>query len=276
MILDWNAHCYKIHSTHMLKRDDPSDNKIVMSQEAHYVKYLLLRSRSYSEIYMFWSKIKNGTAAVFRDDPEQQVATFTKIFRASIDIPNKTFEKHYEPVKIYKSEIKFLNDVAAPVWVKQYWLVMLIYWKFMSQHAKNVEITKTLSNWAMRHCDIANKRFGRHQDEIAQYNRLEDGYVMQTDIYKRRNSRKYWFDWAVEKSDESFIEIKNLDNMKKALKLISGNVVHCSRCGKKFVVKPKQQTDLCPDCYAIDLKRRESERINAYQKRKRLDKIEEK
>ena len=276
MILDWNAHCYKIHSTHMLKRDDPSDNKIVMSQEAHYVKYLLLRSRSYSEIYMFWSKIKNGTAAVFKDDPEQQVATFTKIFRASIDIPNKAFEKHYEPVKIYKSEIKFLNDVAAPVWVKQYWLVMLIYWKFMSQHAKNVEITKTLSNWAMRHTNVKDARFGLYQDKIAQYNRLKEGYVMQTDIYKRRNSRKYWFDWAVEKSDESFIEIKNLDNMKKALKLISGNVVHCSRCGKKFVVNPKQKTDLCPDCYQEERRQYNLLKNRELYAKKKSDNIEEK
>ena len=276
MILDWNTHCYKIHTTRKLRRDDPSDNKSVVSQEAHYLKYLARKKRSYPEIYLFWTKIKNGTASVFKDDPEQQVATFAKIFRASTNIPDKAFEQHYGPVKIYESEIRFLNSVQAPVWVKQYWLIMLIYWKFAAQHTKNVEINGTLCNWAIRQTDIANKRYGRHQDEIAKYNCSVEGHVMQSDIYKRKNSRKYWFDWALEKSDEVFVEIKNLDNVKKALKMLDGNTLVCPNCGKKFIASSKQHTDLCPKCYKSQRKKDVCNNVRKHREVKKSDKIEKK
>lgn len=276
MILDWSSHCYKIHTTHLLSRDDPSDNKSVVSQEAHYVKYLMRKERKYAEIYLFWAKIKNGTAAVFRDDPEQQVATFAKIFKASLNIPDRSFEQHYTPVKIFESEIKYLNDIQAPVWVKQYWLVMLIYWKFASQHTKNVEINGTLCNWAMRHTSVKDKRYGLYQDKIAQYNCLKEGHVMQTDIYKRKNSRKYWFDWSTEKSDEEFVEIKNLDNMKKALKLLSGIELKCPICGKRFVATSRQHTDLCPKCYKIKRRQYKTQKQLQYDRSKKIDPIEQK
>lgn len=274
MILDWSTHCYKIHKTRKLSREDPSDNKSVFSQEAHYIKFLALKGLEYKDIYFQWIKIKNGMAAAFRDDPEQQVATFARIYRSSENISEKTFKQHYAPVRVYKSEIRFLNSIKAPIWVRQYWLAMLIYWKFASQHTKNVEINGTLCNWAMRQTSVANQKFGRHQDEIARYNYFDGKHVMQSSILKKKNSRNYWFDWAIEKSDEEFVEIINLDKCKKALKLIIGNIQVCPNCGKDFVVSPKQHTSLCPNCYQKERKLRESKRINNYQKRKRLESID--
>ena len=250
MILDWNAYCYKIHTTHKLNRIDPSDNKSIFSQETHYVRFLELRKMSYRDIYYHWTKIKNGMAAAFQDDPEMQVATFGRIFKASANIPEKVFNQHYSPVKIYKSEIRFLNSIQAPVWVKQYWLVMLVYWKFVSQHKKNVELNTTLCNWAMRQTNVKDTFFGHHQDKIAEFNQHNGGHVMCTSLARRKHGGViYWFDWAIEKSDEEFIEIKNLDKVQKATKLIVGNTMICPECGKKFIASDKQHTDLCPECY---------------------------
>lgn len=271
MILDWSRQCYKIHQTRKLSRDDPSDNKSIFSQEAHYIKFLSLKGLAYRDIYFQWAKIKNGMASVFKDEPEQMVATFARVYKSSLNISDKVFKQHYTPVKIYKSEIKFLNSIEAPVWVRQYWLVMLIYWKFASQHSKNVEINSTLCNWALRQTGICNKRFSRHQDEIAQYNRIESGYVLSTGIAKRKNSRIYWFDWANKEIGGDFVEIKNLDNPKKTLKIIVGNKKICPNCGREFTYGSKCKTLLCSECYEKDRKRRESNRINNFQKRKRLD-----
>ena len=274
MILDWNAHCYKIHTTHKLDRSDPSNNKSIFSQETHYVKYLLMKNLTGPQILEYWRRIKNGMAAVFSDDPELRISTFGRIYKAAQNIPEKDFNRHYVPVKIYKSEINFLNKVSAPIWVKQYWMTMLIYWKFASQHTKNVNIDTTLCNWAMRHTDVANKRYGRHQDEIAQYNHLKSGYVMNTGIIKSRNCRNYWFDWSVEKSNEEFVEIKNLDNCKKALKLIVANTKICPKCGKRFTTSSKTKTDLCPNCYRLDLKQRENNRVKERYRLKKQDSID--
>ena len=273
MILDWSRHCYKIHQTRKLSRDDPSDNKSIFSQEAHYVKFLSLKGLAYRDIYFQWAKIKNGMASVFKEDPEQRVSTFARVYKSSMNISDKVFKQHYEPIKIYKSETKFLNSINAPVWVKQYWLVMLIYWKFAAQHSKNVEINGTLCNWALRQTNVKDSYFGHHQDEIAQYNRIESGYVLSTGIAKRKNSRIYWFDWDINYENKDFVEIKNLDSVKKALKLISSNTRVCLKCGRKFAFGPKCKRLMCPMCYEKDRKQRESDRINNFQKRKRLDLI---
>ena len=274
MILDWNAHCYKIHTTRKLDRSDPSNNKSIFSQETHYVRYLMLKNVSKLKIYEHWSRIKNGMAAVFSDDPELRIGTFGRIYKAAETIPERVFNMHYGAVKIYKSEINYLNAIQAPIWAKQYWLTMLIYWKFASQHTKNVNIDTTLCNWAMRHTDLKDTRFGLYQDKLAQYNHLEKGYVMNTGIIKSRNCRNYWFDWSIEKSNEEFVEIKNLDNCKKALKLIVANIKICPKCGKRFTTSSKTKTDLCPECYSQERKQRENERTNKWHKQKRRESIE--
>jgi len=276
MILDWSRQCYKIHQTRKLSRDDPSDNKSVFSQEAHYIKFLSLKGLTYRDIYFQWVKIKNGMASVFKDDPEAVAATFAKVYKSSLNIADKTFKQHYVPIKIYKSEIKFLNSVKAPVWVRQYWLAMLIYWKFASQHTKNVEINGTLCNWALRQTKLADNYFGHHQDEIASFNRVGDGYVLSSGIAKKKGGRIYWFDWAEKEKDDEAIEVKNLDNVKKALKLIVENRQTCSLCGKQFAFGGKCKRLLCPTCYEKERKKLINAASKKYYYSKKSEKIEEK
>ena len=273
MILDWSRHCYKIHQTRKLSRDDPSDNKSIFSQEAHYIKFLSLKGLPYRDIYFQWAKIKNGMASVFKDEPEQMAATFARVYKTSLNIADKVFKQHYSPVHLYKSEIQFLNSIKAPVWVRQYWTAMLIYWKFASQHSKNVVINATLCNWAMRQTSLKDNYFGHHQDEIAQYNCVDGKYVLSTGIAKRKNSRTYWFEWLKDCSDEKALEIKNLDSVKKSLKIITGNKLICPECGREFTRSAKSKTNLCPTCYEKLRKQRESNRINALQKKKRLETV---
>ena len=223
-----------------------------------------------------WKKIENGTAAIFDGDPEQQFALFAKIYKFSKNIPPKVFEREYQPIKIYKSEIAFLNGLHVPLWMKQYWMMMLIYWKFASQFTKSVEVTTTISNWAMKKVNLSNTWFSRHQDEIAQYNRTGDGYVMSTAIYKKKNSRKFWFEWAVEESDGSSIEIKSLDKYEKALKLITGYTEICPLCGKGFEITGRRQTNLCPSCYAEQRRKYKTSKDLERYYRKKSDKIEKK
>lgn len=271
MILDWNSHCYKIHKTKKLSRTDPSDNKSVFSQEAHYIKFLSLRGLTYKDIYFHWVKIKNGVAATFKDDPDQQVAAFFRIYKTSENISESVFKDHYAPIRLYKSEIEFLNKVKAPVWVRQYWLAMLIYWKFASQHQKRVPINSTLCNWAMRQTNVKDAYFGHHQDEIAKFNRLDNSYVMCTGLMKgKRGGVCYWFDWIQSKDgDEEYVEVKNLDKMKKTSKLITGNRAICPCCGKEFVVSSKQHTDLCPHCYTHNRKDYVAEKVRAFRKKQK-------
>lgn len=251
MILDWKKHCEKIHKTHMLERGDPSDNKSLFSQESHYIKYLEYIGLEYRDIFMNWAKIKNGIASAFKDDPEQRLSTFKSVCKAASNINVEVFEHYYKPIYIYEVEIKKINSVKAPKWVKQYWLSMLVYWKFAKQYSQKVRMGTTLCNWAMRHTSLKDCSFGHHRDEIAFYNNNPEGRIMEISFLNKSDLYFYSFEWVSEEYGEKQRrwKVSNINKFAKVIKMISSNFLICSKCGKLFEAKDKQRTSLCPECY---------------------------
>lgn len=271
VILDWKNYCEKVYKTKKFDRDDPSDNKSLFSQEAHYMKHLLLLGLTPRQINDEWLKLKNGMAHVFRDDPEMQQITFLKVYKSAEQIPDSIMEREYVPIRIYESESSFINNLDAPLWVKQYWYAMLIYWKFAAQYGKKVEINATLCNWALRQTDLVSTYYGHHQTQIGRYNQYEEGkFVLSSSVDSRRKSRYYWFSWLKNTTEDNFCEIKNLDKTKNAINNIISSKCVCPVCKRKFKPSIKQKTPLCPSCYLKKRRQDESARVNSYQKKKRL------
>lgn len=271
MILDWKKYCEEVYKTKKIRRDDPSDNKSVFSQESHYLKYLILQNLSKEEIFQEWLKIKNGMASAFKDDIELQRVSFFKIYKSASNLPDDIYDRDYKSVHIYKSEITFLNKIKAPKWVKQYWLAMLIYWKFAIQYTKKVRIDATLCNWAMRQTDLKDTLYSHHQEKIAQFNSYEpQHFVIKSLINPNGGERYYKMDWSVEKAQENSYEVKNLSLIKKFTKSLVNNKEICPMCGREYEKTSHQKTSLCSSCYLKTRAEKENERSKKNYRKKIL------
>lgn len=260
MILDWAKQCELIHTTKELSRDDPADNKKRYTQEIVYVCYLrYVLGKNELQCYKEWKKIKNGVASIFKDDEDQLLIEFNSIYK-------KTGHNKYmsincstplQDVEIYESEISFLNGLDVPIWVKQYWLCLLVYYKFMIQKYNRVQKTKTLNAWALRQTEYKRKNYGGNcQDIIAQY--------------KKSVSKAPIIDYAKTAGEQyptykpSFLKTKgnivylcnNINNIQEIFSLLKSNTRVCDVCGAEFIVSTKTKRTICDNCYENYLKNR--------------------
>lgn len=251
--------------------DMSGDNKkIRVRQEILYLVYLRnVLKYNKEQIFDEWLSIKNGTASFFISDKEQLTIEFSHLFAKS-EKPiynNHLLSTPLEPIKIFKSEINFLNSLDTPLWVKEYWFCLLFYYKFEVQNQKRVQLSTSLNNWCIKQCrSIKAKYYHNAPEEIVKSKkRLEKNII---DYHLKQSEEKY------NSYTPSFLasdgEIKKiyycLDDIKKAIKLVKDIKIKCSKCGKSFVKTSKTKTTLCPQCY-ID-HRRESKR-KSYEKCKK-------
>lgn len=254
MILDWAKQCKKIHETKVLSTEDPADNKKRFMQEIVYLCYLKnVLGKTESECFALWKEIQNGVAKIFSDDEEQLMIEFNSLYKKTEEPKYKNINcaKELKPIKIYRPEIEFLNSLNAPVWVKQYWLCLLTYYKFDVQIHRRVQKTKTLNAWAIRQTSFKSKNYGGDcQDTIAQY-KLQNNTVKIIDDIQRGISEAY----PVYKPD--FIHYKgkvmytcdDINDIQNILPLIKNNVRYCEKCGREFVVSTKTKRKICEKCY---------------------------
>lgn len=260
MILDWAKQCEKIHSTKELSRDDPSDNKRHYMQEVVYLCYLKnVLGKNEVECYKEWKKIKNGIASIFADDEEQLLIEFVSMYRRA---ENKKYTginyvTPLEPVPIYNTEINFLNSADVPIWVKQYWLCLLVFYKFMRQKYQRIQKTKLLNAWAIRQTDYKKKNYGGNcQDTIAQYNKsLESPAILDFTRTSTEHFPTYVPNFIRNKGKVAYL-CSDINNIKEAFNLLTSNYKICDICGQKFIVNSKTKRTICEDCYKKYRKKR--------------------
>ena len=253
MILDWAKQCKKIHTTKEISRDDPADNKQHYAQEIVYLCYLrYVLKKTEVECYKEWKEIKNGVASVFKDDEEQLLIEFNSMYK-------KTNSKRYmslnyttelDPVTIYNAEILFLNRVNAPIWVKQYWLCLLVYYKFMAQRYNRVQKTKTLNAWAIRQSEYKHKDYGGIcQDQIARYNKtIKKPAILD---YTKISTERYsiYKPGFLKTKGKVKCTCNDINDIQQLFTLLKSNYKKCDICGKKFEVNSKTKRTICEKCY---------------------------
>ena len=92
--------------------------KFKLRQEITYLAYTRdVLGYSMSDSFGAWKKIKNGVAKLFDGDNEQQLIEFSHLYEKSFKpmYSNDRLKTPLDPIKIYKSEIEYLNKLDVPV-----------------------------------------------------------------------------------------------------------------------------------------------------------------
>ena len=253
MIVDWISQCEKIEATGVLKRDDPSDNKSFFRQEIIFLRYLIDKGVSRQDILTKWKSIKNGVAAMFTDDEQKNIQF--------LDLYNRAMSKHYafvskarklQPVTITEEEVRRLNAIKARQWVREYFLVLLVYDKFVIQTGRAPEYSPTLSNWIMRQIHAPNS-FRSFRDARAAITK-----VIRTDRPRHvvfrpsRGSHRYStfeIPYGTWPASPARVVVNTLDDVCQVLDVIRPDVRKCSVCGCEFPLGAKTKRDMCDSCY---------------------------
>ena len=219
----------------------------------HYLKKT--KELKDEECYEKWTKIKNGIAKVFESDEEQRKIEYNRLLVRAIkkqyDKPN--YNTKLSPVLVYKEELDALNDLDAPLWVKQYWMCLLVYHKFAIQVYESVQKTRTLNSWALRQTNYRDKRYGSiAQDRIAEFQK-KTGKKVVKDYPTKKYDRFPVYEMQLvdkkKKCEEVAIEIKTIDKVQEAVELVKDKPAICTECGKPFAKNAKTKRTVCEECY---------------------------
>jgi len=166
MIVDWARNCETIWNTKRLSTDTPEDIRQLFKQELIYLRYLVdVRKYTKEECRSEWEQLANGSASMCLADPEDLSRGFAHTWSkaASFNIDPYHYDRPLQPIQIFQSEINFINSLPVPLWARQYWCALLVYYKFQRQNLtsdKEVTKTRTVTQWACRHCSgISNKKY---------------------------------------------------------------------------------------------------------------------
>ena len=253
MIVDWAKHCENIFTTKMLAREDPSDNKSYHKQEIIYLKFLRdVGGYSDSQCFQEWKALKNGTAAEAGGSDDATLKyTYDRIRDQSVFMYKQVeYKKRLAPVHIYQKEVDFLNGIDAPVWIRQYWLVLLVYYKFVSQLYSRVYKSPTLNSWSIRQTEYKDKRFGsKCQDKISKCQIDMGEEIMIISLPLRGEKHPSYVPKFIETEGAVARMVVSMENVGEALDLIQGMVGTCTECGATFPKNPKTKRNLCEKCY---------------------------
>lgn len=249
MIINWKKHCEKVRETRLLSTKDVSDKKKTYEQEVMFVKYLLFIGKDKTACFAEWSRIKNGIAHEFKKDIEQQLIQFRYIYNAALRTSDELLMANLEPVVIYQEEVDYLNSLNAPSWMKQYWAIMLVNYKFQKQLFPKVKYNATLRAWAFRQIKGIQQRYSNHAESIRKQEEAIGTKIINSYVYNDRKARIYYNMSCCQESGTPALELKDIDEAKKILTLISKNSKVCSVCGKHFTINSKTKRDLCDNCY---------------------------
>lgn len=292
MIIDWLKTCKEIHESKRLKESDSTEIKSKYKQEIIYLQYLTsILHYDPKKCYNEWKKIQNGVAKTFEGDVEQVVSQFYFLFKKALKshYPDVRLSKALEPINVYRQEVDYLNGLDMPLWTKCYLLALAVYYKFKKQYGKEVCLTTQVANWALKQCPYIaegkRKVFSDYEEQIRKWlNKVGEDIVTYKYDYFGKRKKSYQLSF-LQKSGEVVYSCNDINCVADALHLLTGHInAHhtyrhyvekvCSSCGKVFLVTGNSKTDLCPECYKIYRRKKESNRVNAYQKAKRAKECE--
>ena len=273
MIIDWVKNSKEIQKTKRLRVEEPCDRKVSFKQEIVYVQYLLdVCGYDRDQCFKAWKQIKNGTAAKFKGDPEAQKIEFLIIWRK---IGNDQFRKpHYTksvgPIKIFQEEIDFLNNLDAPLWMKQYWGALLFYYKFAVQIYERVFKTSTVNAWCVQHSEYKKKNYGgKCQDCLAEKAlalKKQGVEILQNSLILSAGDRWPAFIPAFCANNGCLVkEFQDINQIDSFISFIQPTSRACPQCGALFKLSSYKKTDLCPQCYQVY--RRNQKRLNKRKQR---------
>lgn len=272
MIVDWARNGEQIYQTKRLTLEDFADRKTTFRQEIMYIKYLQeALGFNKEQCQQEWKQIINGSAADKINDPDECKIFFNFLWGRATSPQYNKFQcaKKLDPITIYQEELDFLNALQTPLWVKQYWCAMLIYYKFQKQNlpANTVFIQRNwlASLWALSLTDSKEKRYSNLQDTIAQWQLRQGVPVMK---YLVNGTLNLYHPEFICDQGHVCIQIDNIEQSAIVLTYLV-NQIRCSNCGEWFTRSEHCQRTLCLKCYTDMRKQRDAQNKRKYRKNAR-------
>ena len=251
MIINWKKQCQKIDDSKIISKIDPADKKIHLQQEIYYIKFLIINGSDYDECYEKWKLIKNGIANNFENDIEQQKIEFKKLYNRAQKISENIFKEN-KVVNIYKEEIDYFNSLQAPMWVKQYWLAMLVYYKFQKTMHKEVKYSSTIRSWAFRQVnEVLNHQYSNHSEAIRKYELNNGSKIIMVDtryIKKKKQTYVVYNMPCCKNSGDVVAVCSDIEEVSSLFDLLK-NQKQCEACGMFFDFSGKTKRNVCETCY---------------------------
>lgn len=185
---------------------------------------------------------------------------------------------------ISQKEVDFINSIDAPREFRLFILGILIYAKYIKQQIGIPMVgTRERSYAYFLTSGIDEFNVGRQRSKyintLLSEKKKQHGIIFYPCSTKIKSGDAHipktvisikgkWIKWD---ADSGFL-IQNLE--KDALELakeIKDQEFVCSNCGKKYFGSNKTKTDLCPDCYAENRKKKQAEWVKNKRKKQGVD-----
>lgn len=256
MIIDWYTHCMGLMASRHLSREDPSDNKCFFRQEVVFIRFLVGHGCPIDEARDIWLSIDNGTAELWRDDPEQLAIEFGTVFQRAMSRPYAFVDRcqPLQAVSIYQAEVDAIEAIRADGWVRKFLMGLLVFYKFSAEAGIKAEYSPSLVNWLTRKVIKDGSRSFRWYEDAR-------GTIMRTvratkpmplkfvPVQRGDRYSSYSVPGLLSNDGKVVCTIPDLNHIDDALALVGNGDRVCSECGKWFQVGPKSQRSVCPECY---------------------------
>lgn len=195
---------------------------------------------------------------MFKHDKEQCRIEFQHLVNSARKIPEKSFNMKKPTIRVYKSEIDYLNKLDAPYWVRQYWLGYLLWYKFMLSQYSTVSSSVSVEGWIYRQIDTEHDFKYKHT-EINAWNRKNNNPFKKNVGTKGTYSLIEWVG-PTDKMDRVLGIYHDPSEFKQFLPLLKRGTRVCPICGAEFDFSSKTKRDVCEKCW----QKGEKERKRAY------------
>ena len=261
MIFDWIENCKQIIKTKHFPNEDGYEKKTQYYQHLVLFNYLVeQQNMSKEEVKEFWlttdSIYLTNALNTLEDERDGWVnAQFNKLWnqrtQTNINLKNEYNHKNYD-YPIYQEELNYINSLDCSTWLKKAFLLLLS----CAKHSENnlVKYNNMTTSWIARMID-PNYRVDNKMLKIGQVNCKYNLFTF-VRFGNKGNRIKINF---LKDSGTTVAIVHSPNQMGDVLNLIAEDTKICPNCGKVFTPSPKQQTNLCKECYLL---KRKQDKLN--------------
>ena len=272
MIVDWARNSQQIHQTHRITDNAPEDRACIYKQEALYLKYLQnVLHYSDEQCWEAWIAIANGNAAKNIGDTEGQrkIYSLVRQYMSTSEYEFYSYANPLCPITIFRSEIDFLNKAPAPLWARQFWCALLVYYKFQRQNLNpqfdEVLKTRWVTSWAIRQVTgISQKYYSYHQDVLSHFQyQMPQRAILDRIHHSHDRTLRFFKPGFVASGGEIVCQLSTLQELPMALALLQARIGTCEECGAAFDIGPYTKRTLCKSCWT---KKRRRDQAKSWRK----------